>query len=278
MMSQEQGEKSKQDDVRRIYMVWSAERAETETSSGRRRRVGVTMPVDLSRLSPTARRMAEAVLSTEWADDLSRLPVYSVISQADIQRHQNPAWADPAHEADIRAGYGDAWCDGPQVAEWRWDGLRPGESPEAYLERHADLLARNGWTLDRWTPGDAPMGADEYYGQQDAEVSGTPEEQPLRQGPYVDPTTGTTCTCEHVYVPGGGGSPHAPDCPIRIERRARRDAEIRDRQAREARDQEARRAAEEARIAACPGHTWEWLSHEEVQCTRCGQIEFRADE
>ena len=33
----------------------------------------------------------------------------------------------------------------------------------------------------------------------------------------------------------------------------------------------------ERREAACE-HKWEWLSHEEIRCTRCGRVEFRIDE
>jgi hypothetical protein len=45
------------------------------------------------------------------------------------------------------------------------------------------------------------------------------------------------------------------------------------------RKQEAdRQAAEDAKHAACPRHSWQWLSHEEVRCVHCGCIEFRMDE
>jgi len=100
-----------------------------------------------------------------------------------------------------------------------------------------------------------------------------------RTMPYTDERTGATCNCGHTgqHTSRGASIPHADTCPVRVARAAAVMEAARMRAQEEMAHKAAREEAQKNREAACPGHAWTWLSHEEMECSRCGAIKFVMD-
>ncbi len=97
------------------------------------------MNVDLGRLSPAARFIAENIATTENRDDLSTIRVYGPTGRQVLEK--------AGRYEDIR-NYEQVFgidLDRPVSQTWRFDGLRVNESPEDYFERQVDKMKKNGW-------------------------------------------------------------------------------------------------------------------------------------
>jgi hypothetical protein len=110
-----------------------------------------TLPVELDVLSQVARTLANSILTTDNADDLSL--VY-VRDQKTIWERQVELAEKMYLDADSRLEYlatikrmyfsevGQRHRHG--VITWRWDTLKWNETPEEYFERHSRAILDQG--------------------------------------------------------------------------------------------------------------------------------------
>jgi hypothetical protein len=95
--------------------------------------------VDLNQLSPTARIMAECVLTTANDDD------FSTIHIRDPQTYWDRL-PERQRTERMREAYGSTLDEHP-VIRWTWDTMKQDETGEAYLERHARAIEAIGGTI-----------------------------------------------------------------------------------------------------------------------------------
>lgn len=105
--------------------------------------------VDLDKLTPVARRLAELVSTTDRRDDASLVIVETVRTWAEIARSRGRS---EEHIAKVRALHGAGYADAGQRERLAWparisrQGV-PTETGEAYFERVARLLTAAGWRI-----------------------------------------------------------------------------------------------------------------------------------
>lgn len=108
------------------------------------------MTVDLTKLSRTAMALALSISTTDRRDDHSLVvlrckytnrDLFEKVLADDTGRYTQDEKQNASKRlAMIRSG--DMWSDADRVqtAEYQWDTIRDGETPEAYFERHAGMI------------------------------------------------------------------------------------------------------------------------------------------
>ena len=115
----------------------------------------VTYEVDLDRLSPLARRLAQGIYTTDKRDDFSfvfvedTVPAYQRYAENKYNILDGAATMEDRIQA-LRKRYGDM-LDDPQVMSYDWPQKKKDESPEDYLERCAKDIESNGWAIVQTT-------------------------------------------------------------------------------------------------------------------------------
>ena len=115
----------------------------------------VTYEVDLDRLSPLARRLAQGIYTTDRRDDFSLVFVEDTVPAYQRQA-ENPhnilAGATKMEDRIkvLKERYGDM-LDDPLVTTYSWPQKKKDESAEDYLERCAKDIESNGWTIVQTT-------------------------------------------------------------------------------------------------------------------------------
>ena len=98
------------------------------------------MEVDLSRLSPAARVIAENIHTTDNRDDLSTI----VVEGMSIKEH-----LEKEGKLDLLEKYAVFYeieeMEEPVSSWWNFDFLRANETPEEYFERQAKMMKEYGW-------------------------------------------------------------------------------------------------------------------------------------
>lgn len=114
-------------------------------ASGKR---ALEVEVDLERLSPVARRMAESIETTlsNTCDDLFSDACVVMRIVNDRRELEAAGWTDERIKAWERM-YGEADRYRPHIFRWRWDAWRPQESVYDFFERHAMTVANKGGVI-----------------------------------------------------------------------------------------------------------------------------------
>lgn len=101
--------------------------------------VRVPLQVDLSKLSPTALDLAQAVYSLENADDLSKVWVVGPTQRELFIKEEK------LEDLELyKKVFPSEDLDKPTKIVWHWDCLRGTETPEEYFERHGEMIKEAG--------------------------------------------------------------------------------------------------------------------------------------
>ena len=122
-----------------IYMVMSKKVARSYGYQGNSLLVRIEFDVDLDKLSPPARAIAENIYTTDNHDDLSNIRCYGP-TQRELLIKEGRQDEIPK----IIKHFGEDILDGPSNFMWWFDGLRINETPEDYFERQAKDMRDKG--------------------------------------------------------------------------------------------------------------------------------------
>lgn len=107
-----------------------------------------TLVVDTDKLSPTAKIIANTIITTDRRDDFSRFYLQKpttheqdLISECVSSEH----FKESIRRAKIFMG--DSWLQTREVFEIQWGFLSRNKTPEQYLEEYARWLRKNGYIL-----------------------------------------------------------------------------------------------------------------------------------
>lgn len=99
------------------------------------KKVAVSREIDLDRLSPAARFLADSILTTVTGDDLS---IVYVCGPSPRERNIDQ------DEIAIMDRQFPGLADNPETITWSWPELRTNEDPVSYFERQAADMHRIG--------------------------------------------------------------------------------------------------------------------------------------
>ena len=124
-----------------IDMVMSGHTARKKYGyTGNADRCTTTFKVDLNKLTPLARVIAESIYTTDLKDDLSLIYLEGPSISASRLAEKLPDIPE-----QYRKAFGDEFFDTPVVDYWRFDYMRGTETPEEYFERQAQEMRDAGW-------------------------------------------------------------------------------------------------------------------------------------
>ena len=124
---------------KRIPFILSKQLARSYGYKGNGYKVEEDFEVNLDKLSPAARFIAEGIYTTDNSDDLSNIRVYG-----DTPRNLMLRDNVPAEEIELQDKVFGR-LDEPVNTIWLFDGLRTYESPEFYFERQVEKMKNLGW-------------------------------------------------------------------------------------------------------------------------------------
>lgn len=126
---------------KKIDMVMSGHTARTKYGyTGNADRCTTTFKVDLNKLTPLARVVAESIYTTDLRDNFSIIYLEGPSISA-----RRKAEKLPDVPVQYRKAFGDEFFDTPVVDYWRFDYIRGTETPEDYFERQAREMRDAGW-------------------------------------------------------------------------------------------------------------------------------------
>lgn len=125
--------------IKKINLIMNETVARSYGYQGNSLLVGIEFDVDLDKLSPPARAIAENICTTDNHDDLSNIRCYGP-TQRELLIKEGRQDEIPK----IIKHFGEDILDEPSNIMWWFDSLRINETPEDYFERHAKDMRDHG--------------------------------------------------------------------------------------------------------------------------------------